>query len=70
MILLYVTEHQLTHIILHIIGDCWGLNKYVKCEESVNTAGLVVWSLYVKGTVNCDLTIDLPWGNVLMLTGS
>ena len=42
----------------------------MKCEEIVNTADLVVWSLYVKGTGNCDLTIDQPWENVLMLSGS
>ena len=41
--------------------------KHVKCEESVNTAGLVVWSLYVKGTGNCDLTIGQSWSNVLTL---
>lgn len=69
MILLYVTEHRLTHMAVHIIGDCWGLNKICECEESVNTAGLVVWSLYVKGTGNHDLTIGQPRGNVLMLIG-
>ena len=69
MVLLYVTEHQLTHIVLHIIGDCWGLNKICECEKSVNTEDLVVWSLYVKGTGNHDLTIGQPWGNVLMLIG-
>ena len=56
-------------MVVHIIGDCWGLNKICECEESVNTAGLVVWSLYVKGTGNHDLTIGHPWGNVLMLIG-
>lgn len=69
MILLYVTEHRLTHMVVHIIGDCWGLNKICEREESVNTAGLVVWSLYVKGTGNHDLTIGQPRGNVLMLIG-
>lgn len=69
MILLYVTEHRLTHMAVHIIGDCWGLNKICEREESVNTAGLVVWSLYVKGTGNHDLTIGQPRGNVLMLIG-
>lgn len=33
VILLYVREPSLTHIILHIMGDYWAFIKSVKCEK-------------------------------------